>query len=101
MRLCGVLFQYSNVLSLPKVRTFVRDVDSGGIESGLFLQMWVGNESGHRGSFKMLGNPLKATLGKTYTITDTTVTVTFSISGVEEMFLNRLDTEIEWISKSQ
>lgn len=94
----GVLFQYSNVFEFTKeVRTFVRDVvDSGGIESELFLQMWVGNESGHRGSFKMLGSPLKATLGKTYTITDTTVTVTFSISGVEEMFLNRLDTEIEY-----
>jgi len=93
----GALFQYSNVFEfIGRAKDFVQKVvDGGGMEAELYLQMFEGNESGHKGSFIRLGQPIKASL-KTYDNNGTIAKVTFAISGFEEKIFNRYDAQIEY-----
>ena len=94
----GATIQFSNVFEfVGEARSFVKGTyDLGGIDANLYLQMWIGNESGHKSSFKRLGDPIKGSFGKTYQLDETSAKMSFASNEFEELILNRFDTEIEY-----
>ena len=93
----GATIQFSNVFEfVGEARSFVKATyDLGGIDANLYLQMWIGNASGHKSSFKRLGDPIKGSFGKTYQLDETSAKMSFASNEFEELILNRFDTEIE------
>ena len=94
----GATVFFSNVFEfVGEARSFVKGTyDLGGIDATIYLQMWNGNESGHKSSFKRLGDPIKGSFGKTYQLDETTAKMSFASNEFEELILNRFDTEIEY-----
>jgi len=94
----GTLFGYTNIFEFTEeVKTFITNIlDTQGVDAVMHLQMWTGNESGHRSSFKEYGNQMKAVFIDTYNVDETTVKLSFAASEFEEMLMNRMDTEIEY-----
>ena len=94
----GATIQFSNVFEfVGAARSFIKATyDLGGIDASLYLQMWIGNESGHKSSFKRLGDPIKGSFGKTYQLDETSAKMSFASNEFEELILNRFDTEIEY-----
>jgi hypothetical protein len=93
----GHLVSLTNVFEfIGDARLFIQNaIDSGGMEAEVYMQIYEGNGSGHSGSFKKYGNPLKACL-KTYENTTTILKITFAVSGFEEKLFNRLDTNVRY-----
>ena len=92
----GIMSEYTNTFEFIGVaRRRVRDIEERfGIDAELFLQIEIGNESGHSSSFRKLGSELKANFSKTYTIDETTCKLSFSPTGFQENIISRADLNV-------
>lgn len=92
----GVVSEYTNTFYFVKdARNRIRDIEERyGLDAIVYLKIEIGNESGHKGSFKQIGSELKANFSKTYTIDETSVKLSFSPSSFQELILSRIDLNV-------